>query len=153
MKGVRIGKTKVYTPLIWKLLISADPSKKMIEGYIGISDVYEARMDKETVAEYVLTKINKSVVELKNIAVDEKFQGRGIGKRLIADAVDRAKKSGYSILEVGTGNSSFLQLAFYQKCGFRIFGVKKNFFTKNYSEKIIENGIELKDMIMLSRKI
>ena len=50
---------------------------------------------------------------------------------------------------IGTGNSSISQLALYQKMGFRIAGVDVDFFTRNYPEEIIENGIHCRDMIRL----
>ena len=82
-----------------------------------------------------------------NIAVIESCQGQGIGKQLLSEAVKIAERSGCKTIEVGTGNSSLAQLAFYQKAGFRITGVVRDFFvTKN----IIENGIRCRDMIRLS---
>ncbi|MDU6249675.1 MAG: GNAT family N-acetyltransferase, partial [Paeniclostridium sordellii] len=81
---------------------------------------------------------------------EESYQGSGIGKKLVASAIDKARELKVKTLEVGTGNSSISQLAFYQKCGFRIVGVDKDFFKKYYKEKIEENGIECIDMIRLS---
>jgi ribosomal protein S18 acetylase RimI-like enzyme len=89
------------------------------------------------------------VMELVNIAVAEKQQGRGIGKQLVLHAIETAKSLGSKSLEVGTGNSSVGQLAFYQKCGFRIVGVDRDFFTRHYSKPIYENGIQCRDMIRL----
>lgn len=136
--------------LPWDLLLSADPSRKMVEGYINDSEIYIAWQGKKVVGEYVLTKLNEDTVELKNIAVDKEFQGKGIGKMLVLDAIKKAKEAGFKKIEVGTGNSSFSQLALYQKCGFRIVGVEKDFFTKNYDQEIIENGIKCVDMIRLA---
>ena len=92
-------------------------------------------------------------MEIINIAVDERIHGRGIGKKLIGDAIQTAKVLGCKSLEVGTGNSSIGQLAFYQKCGFRIDGVIKDFFVDHYEEEIFENGIQCRDMIRLSMAI
>ena len=107
-------------------------------------------MDGKVVGEYMLTKVDNETNELKNIAVDEKYQGKGIGKQLVLDAIKKAKEAGSKRIEVGTGNSSFSQLASYQKCGFRIIGVDKDFFTKNYDQEIIEDGIRCIDMVRLA---
>lgn len=139
--------------LPWDLLLSADPSRKMVESYINDSDVYIASMEGRVIGEYVLTKIDDKTTELKNIAVDERYQGKGIGKQLVMDAIKKAKEAGFKTIEVGTGNSSFSQLALYQKCGFRIAGVDKGFFTKNYDKEIIENGIRCADMIRLAQDL
>lgn len=153
METVETQKINDKGSLPWDLLLSADPSRKMIESYIDNSDIYIASIEEKVVGEYVLTKIDQNTIELKNIAVDEKYQGKGIGKQLVLDAIKKAKEVGFKTIEVGTGNSSFSQLALYQKCGFRITGVDKDFFTKNYTEKIIENGIVCRDMIKLSQEL
>lgn len=54
---------------------------------------------------------------------------------------------------VGTGNSSLDQLAFYQKGGFRICGVDRDFFVQNYDQQIVENAIQCLDMIRLSMEL
>lgn len=153
MESIETQKVENKDSLPWDLLLSADPSREVVERYIGNSDIYLARLDGKVVGEYVLTKTDDSTTELKNIAVDKEYQGKGIGKQLVLDAIKKAKEAGFKTIEVGTGNSSFSQLALYQKCGFRIIGVDKDFFTKNYTEKIVENGIECRDMIRLSQDL
>lgn len=150
METIETKITDDKSSLPWDLLLSADPSRKMVKSYISDSDIYLARIHGKLVGEYVLTKINDSTVELKNIAVVEEYQGKGIGKQLVLDAIKKAREAGFKSIEVGTGNSSFSQLGLYQKCGFRIVGVDKDFFTKNYDQEIIENGIKCADMIRLT---
>lgn len=53
------------------------------------------------------------------------------------------------MLEVGIGNAGMGQLALYQKCGFTIIGTNFDFFRKNYTERIFENGIECRHMVRL----
>ena len=86
---------------------------------------------------------------MMNIAVSKNVQGKGIGKHLMKHAMNTARVLGYKVIEVGTGNSSLDQLAFYQKCGFRIISVDYDYFVRNYPEKIYENGIQCRDMIRL----
>lgn len=134
----------------WKLLLLADPSKEIIEAYLPLSKIYIALLDNEVIGAYVLTMLSSDITELKNIAVDEKHQGKGFGKFLVLDAIRTVKNSGLKRIEVGTGNSSLTQLALYQKCGFRIISIDKDFFIKNYKEEIFENGIQCTDMIRLA---
>ena len=89
-------------------------------------------------------------MELVNLAVKEEHQRQGIASRLIYNAIKVAKDEGCRVLEVGTGNCGTGQLELYQKCGFNITGIDMDFFTKHYSEKIIENGIECRHMIRMS---
>ena len=127
----------------------ADPSKEAIQKYLDKSEIYLAFIGDELVGVFVITK-ELDVAEFKNLAVHEKHRGKGIGKQLIQHAIEHAKNKNATSVRVGTGNSSHLQIALYQKCGFKIVGVEKDFFVKNYKEKIFENGIQCIDMIRLS---
>lgn len=150
MDDIIIKKLEDKENVPYDLLLLADPSKEIVNEYCNRGSCYIACIDNEIVGVYVLIKTRPLTLEIVNIAVDERYQGRGIGKKLIFDAINRARKEGIKTLEIGTGNSSLYQLALYQKCGFRINGVDKDFFKKHYKEKIIENGIECVDMIRLS---
>ena len=148
MKKITIEKVdKENVPI--DLLLLADPSREAIETYLGKGSCFVARENENIIGAYVLVKKGKEEMEIMNIAVVEKYQNKGIGKLLISDAVVKAKKEGGKKLIVGTGNSSISQIAFYQKCGFRITGIKKDYFTRRYNQPIHENGIICKDMIML----
>jgi Acetyltransferase (GNAT) family. len=133
------------------LLLLADPSKEIIEDYLERGRCYVAVDDSDTVmGAMVLLNTRPATVEIVNIAVREDFQGKGIGKQLINFAIEKARKQKAKTIEVGTGNSSIGQLLFYQKCGFRITGIDRDFFVKHYREAIYENGIRCRDMIRLS---
>ncbi|OGG11732.1 hypothetical protein A2Z00_01360 [Candidatus Gottesmanbacteria bacterium RBG_13_45_10] len=134
----------------WDLLLMADPSRKAIQEYLDNSEIYLAFIGDELVGVSVISQEQNNVAELKNIAVHEKHRRKGFGKRLIEHAIELAKSKNAIRIDVGTGNSSGLQLALYQKCGFVICGVEKGFFLKNYKEPIFENGIQCVDMIRLS---
>jgi hypothetical protein len=48
---------------------------------------------------------------------------------------------------VGTGNSSIGNIIFYQKCGFRMDHVRKDYFWY-YREPVFENGLRVRDMLV-----
>lgn len=128
----------------------ADPSRAMVEDYLSDGHLYAADWDGVTVGAFVLIELEESLWELKNIAVAEEWQGKGVGKKLLKLAMDTASALGATTLEVGTGNSSLDQLAFYQKAGFRMKRVVHNYFTLNYDNPIFENGIQCRDLVVLS---
>ncbi|GGG09571.1 putative N-acetyltransferase YvbK [Paenibacillus albidus] len=136
-----------------ELLLLADPSRKLVEEYIQRGQCLVAEMDDCIVGVYVLLRTRPETVELVNLAVDENHQGQGIGKQLVNHATQNAKQLGFKTIEIGTGNSGVGQLALYQKCGFRITGVDRDFFIRHYSEAIFENGIQVVDMIRLSQDL
>lgn len=135
------------------LLLLADPSQTHVEDYLQRGECFVVESENQIIGVYVLLPTRLQTVELVNIAVAEDWQGRGIGKKLVLNAIQTAKTQGYNSIEVGTGNSSIGQLALYQKCGFRMTGIEIDFFIRNYPEQIFENGIQCMDMVRLSQEL
>lgn len=135
----------------YNLLLLADPSKKIIDEYLVNSEIYNAKLNDEIVGVFVLYPLLNNSVEIKNIAVLDKYQGKGIGSLMLENAIQIAKKKKYVSIYIGTANSSIGQLYLYQKKGFDISEIKKDFFIENYSDPIYENGIQAKHMIMLEK--
>ena len=79
----------------------------------------------------------------------EAAQGKGIGSGLLRHAVTVARASGFERLVIGAGNSSIRQLALYQKAGFELFRIERDFFVRNYPEPIFEYGIRCKHLVVL----
>jgi ribosomal protein S18 acetylase RimI-like enzyme len=137
----------------WRLLLDADPSRSEISTYLKRGRCYVAARDGAIVGEFVLVKTRPRVAEVMNIAVAPGRRGRGLGKKLIKRAARLAREGGARRLDVGTGNCSLPEIVFYQKCGFRIVGVRRNYFARRPYRSIRENGIPLRDMVRLSMPI
>ncbi|APC47298.1 GNAT family N-acetyltransferase [Virgibacillus halodenitrificans] len=135
------------------LLLLADPSLKIVEDYLARGECYVAFEGEAIVGVYVLLPRGLRFIELVNIAVKENMQGKGIGRKMVLHAIENSKQKGYDVIQIGTGNSSIGQLALYQKCGFRIIGVRKDYFTDHYEEEIVENGIRCRDMLRLEKNL
>lgn len=153
MDEIELKKINNDEEIPYDLLLLADPSIEVINDYIHRGDCYVAYLNNDIVGSFVIIRTRPLTLELVNISVSEVYQGKGIGKRLIISAIETARKENAKILEVGTGNSSINQIALYQKCGFRIVSVDRDFFKSHYKEKIIENEIECIDMIRLRMEL
>jgi N-acetylglutamate synthase-like GNAT family acetyltransferase len=142
---------KAVTNELMDLLLMADPDENAVKKYLKDSLVLVA-LEKASIAGVAIIVFGNDQVELKNIAVKEVYQGKGIAKLLISEAKRAAKNSGATSLIVCTGNSSLSQLALYQKCGFRMQSIHSDFFL-SYPEPIFENGIQCLDMVALSTEL
>ena len=151
--NMNIRQLSVHENPPMELLLTADRSQKVIESYIKRGQCFVSEKNNQWIGVYVLLPKRPHTIEIVNIAVDEYYRGKGVGKHLLRHAIRTAKTMGYTTIEIGTGNSSIGQLALYQKCGFRIVGIDRNFFLRHYEEEIIENGIRCTDMIRLSQDI
>lgn len=131
------------------LLLLADPSETSVASYCDGALCYLAMEDGAALGASVFNTTHKGVLELFNIAVAPEVQARGIGTALLEHAVTDARGRGYVRIELGTGTFGY-QLAFYQRVGFRVDEVIKNYFLDNYGQPIYEMGIQHKDMLRLS---
>ncbi len=151
--NIKIRQIRASEPMPFALLILADPSKAVIDKYLKLSKVYVAAINELDIGVFVLQKLEKGIFEIKNIAISPDFQGQGIVTFLIEYAIRIARNLKAKTIQIGTANSSLGQLALYQKLGFEISEIKKDFFIDNYKEAIFENGMQAKDMIMLQKPI
>jgi len=155
IQNLRLHKLRDDEPIPFNLLLLADETKDAIRKYIYASAIYIVYSNEAAtpIGVFALYRINDAVLEIKNIGVLELFRSRGIGSFIIERIKGIARIENYREVIVGTADSGVRQIQFYEKNGFRKYAVKKNFFTKNYPKPIIEDGIMLKDMLMLKTKV
>lgn len=133
-----------------ELLLLADEEERMIDEYLDKGQMFV--LDDEGIkAECVVTQEGDNIIEIKNIAVHPKYQKKGYGRKLI-EFVENKYKNDFDIIRVGTGDSK-LTIPFYENCGFRRSYCIKDFFVNNYENPIYEDGIRLKDMVYLEKKL
>lgn len=140
-------------PVPYGLLLLADPSEEQIDRYLPGSEVYVAAWKEQVLGVLVLSELSAHVVEIKNIAVEEAYHGKGIGTLMIREALAIARRRHYQIITIATADSSTGQLYLYQKEGFEITNIKPGFFTEQYSQPIYENGLRAKDQVILSKRL
>lgn len=139
-----LGDKKQYMDL----LLLADEQEDMIDRYLDRGEMF-VLFDPEAVGECVVCDQGEGVFEIKNLATNPKVHGKGYGRALIEFVMEHYRDRCRQML-VGTGDSP-LTLPFYKKCGFREHHRAANFFTDNYDHPIYEAGIQLVDMVYLSR--
>jgi ribosomal protein S18 acetylase RimI-like enzyme len=86
--------------------------------------------------------------EILYIAVAAALRGRGYGKQIIQALQNELYRRGGRTLLVGTANAALENIAFYQKCGFRMFEVRRDYFAY-IQPPVSEHGIQLRDMLVL----
>jgi ribosomal protein S18 acetylase RimI-like enzyme len=143
----------------WDLLLLADESETAVRSYYQQGDLYVL----ETVAAgdgsplgIVLTIPEEDgTVEMKAVAVTPDRHNQGVGKRLLAAVLADLRERSVPRVIVGTGNSGIGQLAFYQKAGFRLSRIERDFFSaeRGYPDGMEENGIPLRDMVWMDQRL
>ncbi|MDD1783665.1 GNAT family N-acetyltransferase [Enterovibrio sp. ZSDZ35] len=131
------------------LLLEADPSASSISTYLLDSFCFAAIEGDNILGACVLQNLIDGVLEINNLAIFPELQCQGLGSLLLQHVIDTAKKRSIRKIELGTGTFGH-QLAFYQRFGFRVETLIKDYYIDNYEEPVWEKGIQHKDMLRLS---
>jgi ribosomal protein S18 acetylase RimI-like enzyme len=109
------------------------------------------RKDAGVVGIVLAIPIDSEVVEFKAVAINEASQRRGIGTRMLMESLAQLRTRGYKRVIVGTANAAIGQLAFYQKAGFRMLRIERDFFSpdRGYGAMMMDSGIRLRDMVWM----
>ncbi|MEV0271486.1 GNAT family N-acetyltransferase [Hamadaea sp. NPDC050747] len=138
------------------LLRLADDSPDQIRGYYQHGDLYVLEAaDGVPLGVVLVLPRGGEVVELKAVAVDTVRQGQGIGRRMLASVLSDLRSRGMKSAVVGTASSGVGELAFYQKAGFRLRDVERDYFSRarGYPDDLQDNGISVRDMVWMDQRL
>lgn len=99
--------------------------------------------------------VEPGTVELKAVAVAANQHNRGLGQRMLAEVLDDLRERGMRRVIVGTSNAGIGQIAFYQKVGFRLWRIERDYFTpeKGYDPDEREHGLPHRDMVWFDMEL
>jgi ribosomal protein S18 acetylase RimI-like enzyme len=141
----------------WIPLLELADEPVPLRGYLhdgtlyGVVDVASG----EPLAAVLVIDLDDTSAELRAVAVAEAAQGVGLGSAVVEEVCGRLRGRGVRRVVVGTATSGVRQLAFYQRVGFRLSHVERDFFTseKGYPADLAENGIPTRDMAWMDREL
>lgn len=140
---------EIHSELIpLSLLLEADPSESKVRSSLENSLCFAAVEGEEIVGASVVKFLTEDCAEILNMSVWPSHQGKGIGSALLDFVLFELKEHNFKRVELGTGCFGY-QLTYYQRAGFRVDSVAKDYFLDHYSEPIFEQGIQHKDMLRL----
>ena len=117
-----------------------------------INTTYAAYQATELVGAAILRWSDNSEIEV--LSVDRGKRGQGIGKDIISALIEEARNKNAASLLVGTSSMSLENIMFYQKCGFRMSHVRRDYFVNTYPEQTWEwRGVPLRDMIVFEYRL
>ncbi|MEE6452516.1 helix-turn-helix domain-containing GNAT family N-acetyltransferase [Gottfriedia acidiceleris] len=90
-------------------------------------ELWVAEVNGEIVGSIAITKANESVAQLRWFVLDEKYQGLGIGKKLIETALNFCKKNQFQHVFLWTVSTLETARYLYKKYNFTLTEEKPNF--------------------------
>jgi ribosomal protein S18 acetylase RimI-like enzyme len=139
-----------------KLFELAEDSTAELASYLHAGRVLVAVRDAEIVGHLQLVESGRpGHAEIKNMAVREDLQDRGIGGRLVEEAAGLITAEGGTALLVTTAAADVGNLRFYQRHGFRMRSIERDAFTPatGYPPGLRIDGIDLRDRVWLDRPL
>jgi ribosomal protein S18 acetylase RimI-like enzyme len=139
---------------LWVPLLELADEPAPLRAYLHDGELYGLRdADGSPEAAILVIEDGPEVAELRAVAVAERVQGRGVGSRLVRSVLLVLAQRGIRRVVVGTASSGVRQLAFYQRLGFRLSHVERDYFSEasGYPSDLSENGIASRDMVWMDR--
>jgi ribosomal protein S18 acetylase RimI-like enzyme len=115
------------------------------------NEAYAARHDGRLVGGAVVQWRAGMASEILYIAVVKEQRGNGHGQEILRHLLAELPAHGRRLV-VGTANSSLDNIAFYQRCGFRMDTVKRDHF-EYVQPQASEFGIPMRDMIVFAHEL
>jgi GNAT superfamily N-acetyltransferase len=127
----------------------AEDSEALLDEYVDRGRVWVARTGDEILGHLQAAPRDGTTWEVLNTAVAEHARGQGLGRLLLARAVEEARAAGVQRVVLATGAADTGNLRFYQRCGFRMTHVVPDAFGPHtgYPEPIWVDGILLRDQV------
>ena len=76
-------------------------------------------------------------VDITNVQVKEAYRGKGIGKRLVKAAMEKARATGGERFTLEVRESNLAAISLYESLGFTAEGKRKNFYENPREDAII----------------
>jgi ribosomal protein S18 acetylase RimI-like enzyme len=154
--GVRIASHTGPREHLRPLFELAEDSAAQLDSYVGAGRVLVAVSGEGVIGHLQLVDGDRpGEAEIKNMAVLEAHQGRGVGGRLVRAAIELVAAEGGSTVLVATAAADIGNLRFYQRQGFRMRSIERDAFTAEtgYEPGIVIDGIGLRDRVWLDHSL
>jgi GNAT superfamily N-acetyltransferase len=130
----------------------AEDSSQELDGYLDDGRVLVVADGDDILGHLQLTPTTvPGELEIRNMAVADHAQRRGLGRELVEAAIELARRDGCSRVLVATAASDIGNLRFYQRVGFRMLSIERDAFTPatGYKDGLEIDGIPLRDRVWL----
>jgi ribosomal-protein-alanine N-acetyltransferase len=106
-------------------------NRPISSAYVVISD------GEKRVVGYIIFWQIRDEVQINNIAVHPDFRGRGIGEAVLRHVLDEVKRNNAKIVTLEVRPSNLAAFSLYQKLGFRILGLRKNYYASPAEDALV----------------
>jgi lactoylglutathione lyase len=138
-----------------RLFEMADDSSSQLDSYLDAGEVLVALDGDRVVGHLQLVHRAERRCEIRNMAVEPAYRGRGVGRALVDAARELGRERRYAALVVATAAADTGNLRFYQRAGFRFRAVERDVFTPEagYPPSFRIDGMDARDRVWLDLEL
>jgi [ribosomal protein S18]-alanine N-acetyltransferase len=92
---------------------------------------------KEGIAAYIVAWLVEDELHITNVAVNSAFRRKGLASKMLNHVLDIAIKSKCKQVNLEVRKSNEEAIRIYQKLGFQIIGVRKNYYTAEQEDALV----------------
>lgn len=112
-------------------------------------EAFLLELTKNLLAKYIVAEVDGLVVgyggiwliidegHVTNIAVDEKYRGKGIGSKILEGLIQLCADRNMIAMTLEVRKSNEVAQALYKKYGFKEYGIRKGYYQDNNEDAII----------------
>jgi len=86
---------------------------------------------------YIILWFLQEEVQISNFALHPDFRRLGVGEAVLRDVLDKIKKEGAKEIFLEVRPSNYVARSLYEKLGFQILGVRKNYYLSPIEDALI----------------
>ncbi len=137
------------------LIRLAEDSESQLEAAIDDGTMYAVGETDEPIGVVLVLDHAGDERELRYVAVAESHQRKGVGRAMLADVASAERARGTGHLLVGTTSADTGNLDFYQRCGYRLLSIERDYFTpvRGYPADFVLNGLPAIDMVWMDMSL
>jgi ribosomal-protein-alanine N-acetyltransferase len=112
-------------------------------------EAFLLELTKNLLAKYIVAEVDGQVVgyggiwliidegHVTNIAVDEKYRGKGIGSKILEGLIQLCRDRNMTAMTLEVRKSNVIAQSLYKKYGFKEYGIRKGYYQDNNEDAII----------------
>jgi GNAT superfamily N-acetyltransferase len=137
------------------LIQLAEDSESQLESAIDDGTMYVADDGDKAIGVVLVLDHGERERELRYVAIAESHQRKGLGKAMLAAVRAAEQGRGAARLLVGTSCADTGNLDFYQRCGYRLLSIERDYFTpaRGYPSDFVLNGLPAVDMVWMDLQL
>ena len=129
-----------------------DGNEEVVRQYMNEGILYAIHCGRHLLGVTLLVERSATAIEIKNIAIEPDYKGKEIAQIVLQMISNSCKEKGYTQVIAGTANFSIDNIVYYQKVGFRMEEIEKDFFSQ-YNKLIRENGLQAIDKLIFLKML